>query len=727
MWSASRIFTLVTALIVPSASWVAVAPEDDAWRLVWRNGDAFPGTLLESEPGQVRWASPHFARPLVVDMAALDSIMFPDQPVEPAEAYRVAIVSGDVLVADLAGVDGEGFLLSSRRHGEVRVARDMVQGLFLQRHPNLLFDGSQLGGWSRAPVYATGDTPGRGRLSAFKWRPDAEGHPYTDKAQAEITHALDWPERFEIALEFASSERPGFVLALGRSVDRALRMETWADDLVIAQGRQFEQVLTVEEGQQEVRLRLAFDARAGVATVHDSTGLLLAELADVRPLEQNAGLIVRSRGRDLTVRQLRAYRQTGEGPGGRVDWARPRVHTIDGQAFYGRLFGDDGGAYVLAGDGTRRDVDLGEIDRVVRPDIELSAVVGPAEVTYPEGSVVRGRVEGLNGDRVALRTAFADEAVDCVLAGASRLRFGPAGETAEAAEVYEDGLFHSSGSLGGRISFDGKDGQLVRWQVAGGVSPVPVALAGGARIQRGSRTVSTAAAYDREAYPDVLRLKSREVIRSKLESADEEQVQFRSPFVETRNVDTRHVKAIEFSPGPISGNTSSGAYLGLQGSREALNRALTVPRFLRDDPPTHVLMAKTGDLLRGRLLGIGEQTVRFESKLRSMNIPISRVARVVDVRRPDDDAASAAAPADAADTGGTIRVTLADGSSLVFAPLESDDGKLSGRSPIYGVAVAPVNSIDRVRSGGDGPKEFPSVFDEWVVRPGREPFFGGDE
>ena len=721
MWSASRILMLVTALIVPSVSWVAVAPEDDAWRLVWRNGDAFPGTLLQSEPGQVRWASPHFAEPLVVDMAALDSIMFPDLPVEPAEAYRVGMVSGDVLVADLVGVDGEALLLSSRRHGEVRVARDMVRSLFLQQHPDLLFDGSHLADWSLERGYAAGRTRGRMGLSAYKWRPDGEGHPYTDKAQAEITRALDWPERFEIALEFASSERPGFVLALGRSVDRALRMETWADDVVIAQGRQFEQVLTVEEGQQEVRLRLAFDTRAGVATVHDSAGLLLAELADVRPLEPDAGLIVRSRGRDLTVRKLRIYRQTGKGPAGPVDWTRPRVHTVDGQVLYGRLFGDDGGAYVRARDGTRRDVDLGEIDRIVRPDIELSAVVGPAEVTYPEGSVVRGRIEGLDADRVALRTAFADELAHCVLAGASRLRFGPADETAEAAEVYEDGLFHSSGSLGGRISFDGEDGQLVRWQVAGGVSPVPVALAGGARIQRGSRTVSTAAAYDREAYPDVLRLKSREAIPCKVESADEGLVRFRSPFVETRSLDTRHVKAIEFSPGRISGHTSSGAYLGLRGSREALNRALTVPRFLRDDPPTHVLMAKTGDLLRGRLLGIGEQTVRFESKLRSMNIPIARVARVVDVSKPEDDAAALGA------TDGTIRITLADGSSLVFEPLESDDGRLSGRSPIYGVAVAPVNSIDGVRSGGDGPEEFPSAFDEWVVRPGREPFFGGDE
>jgi hypothetical protein len=775
MWSASPILALVVALLVPSASWIYSVPEGAASRLVWKNGDAFPGVLLESEPGEVRWASPHFAEPLVVDVAALASIAFPERPVPAFETHKVGMVSGDVLVADLVGVDGEGFLLSSRRHGEIHVARDMVHSLSRQHHPNLLFDGSQFAAWTPARASATGDTRGRTGFSTTDWGPDAEGHPYTDVAQAEMTRALDWPERFEIVLEFASTERPGFVLALGRDLDRALRLETWADDLVVAQGKQFERVLTVEEGQQEVRLRLAFDAGLGVVTVDDLTGLLLAELSGVRPLKQDAGLIIRSRGRDLTVKRLRGYRQTSKGPRQPVDWARPRVHMVDGQVIYGRLFGAGEVAYVLAGDGVRRDVDLREIDRLVRPDLELGAVGGPAQLTYADGSVLRGSVEGLDQDRVTLRTAFAAEPVASVLAGASRLDFGSAPESDE--EEYADELVYSTGSLRGRISFDGQDGSLIRWQVAGGVEPVPVALGGGTHIRRGRGIVSSAGAYDREAYPDVLRLKSRDVIACKVVSADDERVQFRSPLVEAGSLDTRYVKAIEFSPGPIVSQSTTTVQLSAQGSqamamrmiqveqqnnqgagqvdivvrfvgpggdvmiiqagrngmtivpdggaigvdRGALDRALTVPRFLRDDPPTHVLMAKTGDLLRGRLLGIGTQTVRFEPKLRSLDIPIGRVARVVDVSRPEDDAADPGA------TDGTIHITLADGSSLVFTPLESKDGKLSGNSPIYGAVAVPVNSIAHVRSGVGGTDASPALFDDWVVHPGKEPVFGGDE
>ena len=62
-----------------------------------------------------------------------------------------------------------------------------------------------------------------------------------------------------------------------------------------------------------------------------------------------------------------------------------------------------------------------------------------------------------------------------------------------------------------------------------------------------------------------------------------------------------------------------------------LERALTVPRFNRDNPPNHILVANNGDLKRGKLLGIKGQTIQFDSKLREFSVPIDRVARVVDV------------------------------------------------------------------------------------------------
>ena len=116
--------------------------------LRWKNGDALPGKLLESEPGQVHWASPLFTDELVVDAGALDSVFFPEQPAPPTEAFRVGTVSGDVWVADLIGADHDSFLFSSLRHGPIRVKRSAVHSLDRRQHPNLVFDGSQLSYWN---------------------------------------------------------------------------------------------------------------------------------------------------------------------------------------------------------------------------------------------------------------------------------------------------------------------------------------------------------------------------------------------------------------------------------------------------------------------------------------------------------------------------------------------------------------------------------------------------
>ena len=46
-----------------------------------------------------------------------------------------------------------------------------------------------------------------------------------------------------------------------------------------------------------------------------------------------------------------------------------------------------------------------------------------------------------------------------------------------------------------------------------------------------------------------------------------------------------------------------------------LERALTVPRFNRDTPPNHILVAENGDMKRGKLLGFNGETIQFDSKV----------------------------------------------------------------------------------------------------------------
>ena len=159
-----------------------------------------------------------------------------------------------------------------------------------------------------------------------------------------------------------------------------------------------------------------------------------------------------------------------------------------------------------------------------------------------------------------------------------------------------------------------------------------------------------------------------------------------------------------------------------------LERALITPRFNRDDPPNHILVASNGDLKRGKLLGINGQTIQFDSKLRKFSLPIDRVTRIVDVSENSlqSSVVSRQLQADPSSTENQkpaeIRVTLADTPILIFEPLEVKDGKLLGRSPIYGKVSVPVDSIQYLHFG-EKAKSFKSVYEEWVVRPAKEPAY----
>ena len=150
-------------------------------------------------------------------------------------------------------------------------------------------------------------------------------------------------------------------------------------------------------------------------------------------------------------------------------------------------------------------------------------------------------------------------------------------------------------------------------------------------------------------------------------------------------------------------------------SHSKLERALTVPRFNRDTPPNHILVAKTGDMKRGTFLDFQGQTIQFDSKLREFSVPIDRVARVVAVSGDGYHQSSA--------TQTEVRVTLTDGSILIFEPLEVQEGKLIGRSSIYGEVSVPVSSIKYLYLG-EKAKAFKAAFEKWSVRPAKEPAYG---
>ncbi len=204
----------------------------------------------------------------------------------------------------------------------------------------------------------------------------------------------------------------------------------------------------------------------------------------------------------------------------------------------------------------------------------------------------------------------------------------------------------------------------------------------------------------------------------------------------------------------------SGASIRQFIEEESRQAVLTIPRFRRDSPPTHVIIAPNGDLLRGRLLALEGDQIEFESRLETLRFERGRIGAIVWLDPPKKEAAkpadsdktkadSAAAAVDAAvaevieavasatnerpvaDTDGfasdeeadhaMLQAQLADGFSITMKPLRLIDGRIEGSSELLGKCSFPANSVRELFTGDPKASQRLAAYDTWVTRMAREP------
>ncbi len=597
-----------------------------------------------------------------------------------------------------------------------------------------LVGDEQLGAWWTGPDLAITRLSGTNEGSG--WHRGNGSHPETRRKQTGIFREIAVPAQFEVELALHSSSSPRFAMAFGESVssatsDRSLRLETWDDEVVVIQGNVFEPVMTIEEGQNDILLRLTIDGPAGVLQVFDASGRSLVVVNGIEATTGSSGVLIRNRGDDLTVRRLSVYHRSTAAARQATDFTRPRVHLTNGDVIYGRLSVTKGGAYVVDGNRKRRRIDLTQLERIARPDARLRVTPGSSELSYTDGEVIYGQIQSMDSAQVVLRTAFSEAPVTCALAGASSLHF-PSSPTSEPTGTEGDELFSASGRLRGRLVFGGNASPL-SWLPHGATKPLQFSLDGDARVERGRSSLPQSRSFDGAAFPSVLHLVNGEIIPTRISAYEDDTLSHQSPFINGRTLASVVIKAIEFTPleEPVDahpdglddwlGKLLAPAEDGSDVTPAALEHALTVPRANRDSPPEHILVANNGDLKRGKLVAITGKSVRFQSKLREFTVPISRIARVVRVSDPETSEPDAAPPAAEIDT---VRAFLVDGAILTFVPTVAKDGRLHGRSSVYGGVSIPTDTIKELILGHYETDAIGSPFGHWVVRPAREPEFG---
>lgn len=145
-------------------------------------------------------------------------------------------------------------------------------------------------------------------------------------------------------------------------------------------------------------------------------------------------------------------------------------------------------------------------------------------------------------------------------------------------------------------------------------------------------------------------------------------------------------------------------------SPEKLKRLMTVPRSMKNDPPTHLFIAVNGDYLRGRLVSLQGEKLTVEIRLETVELQTSQIAQIVWLHDRDWNekeskaAAQTTNEAQAEETQEIDFLVHAIGRGergLTFHPQQLADGILSGNSDLLGQCSIAIDEINQLLFGRD--------------------------
>ena len=198
---------------------------------------------------------------------------------------------------------------------------------------------------------------------------------------------------------------------------------------------------------------------------------------------------------------------------------------------------------------------------------------------------------------------------------------------------------------------------------------------------------------------------SGDSIRGVVESIDAKGMRLSSLSTETTFVPHERIHSVLLSP---TRNAKPPEV-------EKMKRLMTVPRQMRDDPPTHLLIAPTGDFLRCRLMSMNEKFVTAEVRLQARKIPVENVSRIIwlheypwlekDEEESEGDENQVgneiADETKVDDETFLVHAIRASGRGVTFEPEQCDAETLSGASDLLGECSVSISDLSLLMFGHD--------------------------
>lgn len=734
-----------------------------------QGGDTYRGTpSVGKDPKEILWNSPSFLEPIRFPWDAVQLVQIQGQADE-AQAdmalgnhpFCAELKTGEVVSGQLVSIQPDRIELDVPKVGRVSLATEKLRYL-LRIIP---------GGSESVQVLGAQDweqiLPATRNGRATKWYLKA-GEISTDTSGTTITQWAQLPELATIDMDVAWDQgSPNWWLTLGdpRRMElqvRKLQNKKTLNVTLLLENSADADVTTIQipyEDDQSIKLRLLCDANKGVYVLmreNQVLGRLKGNIKErfvgrTKISFTNTALGV------LTLRDLRISRNAFSLPsevaeadpnraGARqTEWMTKARGTFFGSIVGGQADASQGGSVNVQGlDQTPISLGFEEIERIEFPVVEFPAN-NVTSVELKNGlRFASNRLQSLMEESFAgLEVDVAGKQMQIPLSQIKRiskrsipmLDESPQTGNAEGSKAASQRLITDDVVSVGRIASVSQytpESKTFTWQAKhatatvalnpkadGAIEPLVLPSSGSSKRVRSGEPMANVRAdapnnendFGRPLKPEdpSLFLFSGDCFPAMVRRGDSEEFFFESSLFPKQSIAQSLVRGIRFVD-----------YRGIEKLDRATRlRLLTLPRVQRNNPPTHLVVSRDGDLLRGKLVFFDRDQLVIDVRGEQRTVLVKNIAELIALDAAPKLEQAPESQADTADTAeGTgasgqsesgepqpvkaldvYQIILEQGARVSIQPETVDGEHLKGTHPQLGECSLPWSSVVRISLG----------------------------